>query len=168
VYFTLQNGGRRAVTFTPAHRDQLTALASGALKETAAVRIHAFSWTTSEIRMALEGPEPARLRFTRALGARHRQVIHAQLCGQDCLFERAYRASALATEQELLDVAAHIHAAPVRAGLASREADYPWSSAGAYQGTAWFHWLTTELIVGLNTRRGAGLPARRASFSEPA
>jgi len=167
-YFTLQNGGRRSVTFTPAHRDRLMALTSSAIFAVGSVRVHAFSLTTSDIRMVVEGGEPSRRAFVRELSAQHRLLVHGELCGADCLFERPYQETAVGTERDLLDVVAHIHAAPLRAGLVSREVDYPWSSAAAYEGAAWFAWLTTELIDGLRASRKIVAPARRAPISEPA
>ena len=168
VYFTLQNGGRRSVTFTPSHRDRLLALTESALAATGSVRVHAFSLTGSEIRLVLEGDEPARHAFVRELSAQHRLLVHGELCGAQCLFERAYQETSIATERDLVDVTAHIHDAPLRAGLVSRATDYPWSSAAAYAGTAWIKWLTTDVIEGLRAHRSAVPPARRAPLSEPA
>lgn len=169
VYFTLQNGGRRAVSFTPDHRDDLSGLVSAALTASPAVRIHAFSWTASEIRMALEGSEPARGRFARELLLRHRDTMHAQICSHECLFERVHKETPIETDRDLLDVVEHIHTAPVRAGLAEHPSDYPWSSCGAYLGITWFPWLTTELVTGLGSarRRSAGAFVRRTALSDP-
>lgn len=169
-YFVLQNGGRHSVTFTPAHRDRISALASSALNAITGVRVHAFSWTTSELRMVLEGGEPARRKFVRELSSQHRQALHADICGHECLFDRSPRETSVQTEQDLLHVVEHIHAAPVRAGLVSREADYPWSSSAAYEGTAWFPWLTTDFISALMSvpARPVSNFQRRAGLSEPA
>jgi putative transposase len=169
LYFTLQNGGRNARTFGATQRDQLSDLVAEALAETAAIRAHAFSWTRSDIRIALEAGQTDLRRFVRTMASLHRDRLHDSLCGATCLFERTYGAAPLETDRDLLQAVEHIHTAPVRAGLAPYPADYGWSSCRAYLGLEVVPWLTTSTVSPLRYRSqtGSGAYAARRPVSDP-
>jgi len=167
IYFALQNGGRRPTSFTPNHRDQLNRLVGASLAACPSSRIHAFSWTSNEIRIALEAGGALK-QFVREMSILHRKHIHSEICGRECLFGRGYGGTPIEGERELLHVVEHIHNAPVRAGLARRAVDYQWSSCRAYLGLDRIPWLTTSVVSKLlhGARRPGSPHAPQAGFNE--
>lgn len=66
-------------------------------------------------------------RYASAYNARHDRTGH--------LFQDRYKAILCLNERYLLRLVSYIHANPIRSGLVAQEADWPWSSCGAYSGT---------------------------------
>lgn len=63
------------------------------------------------------------------------------------LWEGRYRATVIQTERYLLPCMAYIDLNPVRAGLVSQAAEYPWSSYAHYVGSRFDKWLTPHPLV---------------------
>lgn len=80
--------------------------------------------------------------YTRKFNLRSNRVGH--------LFQGRYKSLIVENDAYLLQLSCYIHRNPLRAGIADRLADYPWSSYRAYAyGSAAPQWLKTDLILGL-------------------
>lgn len=62
------------------------------------------------------------------------------------LWEGRYRSTLIQTERYFLTCMAYIDLNPVRAGMVSQAADYPWSSHAHYTGTRQDAWLTPHAL----------------------
>lgn len=79
------------------------------------------------------------------------------------LWEGRYRSTMIQSERYLLACMAYIDLNPVRAGLVSQAADYPWSSYSHYTGQRLDKWITPhDLVWGL----GNTPFAREAAYAE--
>jgi hypothetical protein len=83
------------------------------------------------------------------VASRYARLFQAQIETTGHLFERRYHAVLIDAERYLLTVIRYIHLNPVRAGLVSNPANYPWSSHRDYLGESRTPWVTTSHALGL-------------------
>jgi len=76
------------------------------------------------------------------------------------LFERRYHAVLVDADSYLVTLLRYIHLNPVRAGLVSDPAAYPWSSHLTYLGLRTQHWVTTEFAMRIMSPRPESALAR--------
>jgi REP element-mobilizing transposase RayT len=82
--------------------------------------------------------------YTRKFNNRHDRSGH--------LFQGRYKSILVENDQYLLHLSCYIHRNPIRAGIISRLADYPWSSYPSYgYARKTPKWLDTSLILNLMT-----------------
>jgi REP element-mobilizing transposase RayT len=82
--------------------------------------------------------------YTRKFNNRHDRSGH--------LFQGRYKSILVENDQYLLHLSCYIHRNPIRAGIISRLADYPWSSYLSYgYARKTPKWLDTSLILNLMT-----------------
>lgn len=94
----------------------------------------------SQLMREINGP------YTQAFNARHGCVGH--------VFQGRYKAIVVDTDAYLADVCRYVELNPVRAGLASNAAEWPWSSYLAHVGRrAAPAWLATAILHGHLLRR---------------
>jgi putative transposase len=65
----------------------------------------------------------------------------------DSHFEQKCRGVKVDGQTALMDLVRHIHLAPLKAGLATDPAVYPWSSHRVYLGLAKARWLSTKPLL---------------------
>ncbi len=73
-------------------------------------------------------------RLMQALGRAYVQYFNRRHLRSGTLWEGRYKATLLQPEPHLIDCMIYLDLSPVRAGLATRAADYPWSSHRHYAG----------------------------------
>lgn len=76
------------------------------------------------------------------------------------LFQGRFKAILVEADEYAAELSRYIHLNPIRAGMASKPEEYPWSSYHAYVGnTAAPEWLNTEFILG--SFAGSAVNARK-------
>lgn len=81
------------------------------------------------LRPATGAALPAFMRWLTLAHSRRWQALHAEP-GMGTLYQGRYRSHPVEDDGHLLTVVRYIERNPVRAGLAARAADWPWSSVG--------------------------------------
>lgn len=86
------------------------------------------------------------------------------------LFERRYHAVRVDADVYLRQLVRYVHQNPLRAGMVTQLAQYPWSSHPAYLGTVDTpSWLTTAFVLGtFGNNRSAAVAAYAQYLSEMA
>ena len=126
-------------------------------------RIHAFCCMTNHIHIVLQvGTLPLSrimqnltLRYTAWINKKYRRTGH--------VFQGRYKAILLDADSYLLELVRYIHLNPVRAGIVSQPADYPWNGHLSYLGKEVIPWLTTELVL---SQFSAEISQARKSYYE--
>jgi len=83
------------------------------------------------------------------IASQYARAVQARLDTTGHLFERRYHAVVVDADAYLKTLVRYIHLNPVRAGLVTDPAAYPWSSHRIYLGLAQRDWVTTEFTLGL-------------------
>jgi hypothetical protein len=76
------------------------------------------------------------LRFTKWINYSRSRTGH--------LFQGRYKSLLIDAETYLLELVRYVHLNPVRAGIVSSAAEYPWSGHRGYLGMEVFPWLTSD------------------------
>jgi len=161
-HVTLRGNHRQDIFETPADRALMESLVAHASRELRA-RVHAYCWMTNHIHLLVEvGNAPLGALLQRIAGPYARQM-HKRVETTGHLFERRHFARLVDSERYLLQVIRYTHFNPVRAGLAPRPDDYPWTSHHAYLGSVSYPWLTTNYALSMlgSTAEEAGRAYRR-------
>lgn len=134
-HHVIQRGNNRQLIFQDAadHERMLALLAEHAAREH--VSIHAYVLMGNHFHL-LATPKTAEglPRLMQAVGRRYVQAFNARYRRTGTLWEGRYRATAVQTERYFMACMVYIDLNPVRAGLAARPEDYPWSSYPHYRG----------------------------------
>jgi REP element-mobilizing transposase RayT len=112
-------------------------------------RIHAFCLMTNHVHLAIEVGEIPLSRIMQNLSFRYTSFINRQLKRSGHLFQGRYKAVLVDADAYLLELVAYIHLNPVRAGMVTTPADYPWSSHRAYLGQEVLPWLAADKVLSL-------------------
>ncbi len=107
-------------------------------------KIHAYCLMPQHLQLVIEVDEVPLSRIMQQIGFRFTRWFNDWHGQGGHLFQGRYRAILIDSERYLLDLVQHLHAVPVRAGLASEPMRYYWSSHRAYCGREVIVWLTTE------------------------
>ena len=142
-HVTLRGNHRQDIFFSDADRrllEQYVAMA----REQVGVRIHAYCWMTNHVHLLIQVSERPLGAFMQRIGTRYARAAQARLSTTGHLFENRYHALLVDVDRYFLGLLRYIHLNPVRAGLVTDPANYPWSSHGAYLGRTRCDWLETE------------------------
>jgi REP element-mobilizing transposase RayT len=160
VYHVILRGNHRQPIFTvPADRVMLDALVAETLERFDA-RAHAYCWMSNHLHLALQVADTPLGPIVRRIAGVYARRVQRRLPTTGHLFERRYRSVLVDADAHLLRLVRYIHLNPLRAGLVTDPAEYPWSGHRAYLGLAAVPWLTTDFtlrLLGSNRAR-----ARRA------
>ena len=127
------NNGQ-AVFLSDTDRQLFLRLLADAALETRVV-LHAYVLLDDSFRLLLTpGDEGALARLMQSLGRRYVRVFNQAHGRSGTLWEGRFRSTVVEPAEVLLDCMVHMDLAPVRAGLASEPAAWPWSSHGVYAG----------------------------------
>lgn len=135
VHHVLQRGNNKQAIFVDDddYRFMLALLAEHAARQK--VAIHAYVLMPNHFHLLLTPQTGSGLSsMMQAVGRRYVQYFNRRHQRSGTLWEGRYRATLLQPERYLLDSTIFIDLNPVRAGLAARALDYPWSSHGHYVG----------------------------------
>jgi REP element-mobilizing transposase RayT len=125
-------------------------------------RVFAYCLMPNHVHLALQtGPVPVS-RVVHAVHSRYAQHFNRRYDRSGHLFQGRFRALVIDREAYLLEVVRYIHRNPVKARLAARPEDFPWSSHRSYLGTA-PAWLTTGEALSL---LAGNRPKARRLFDE--
>lgn len=134
-HHVIQRGNNRQPIFvTPAdYRRMLDILEENAKKFE--VAIHAYVLMSNHLHL-LATPQTAEglPLMMQALGRSYVRYFNVTQQRSGTLWEGRYKSTLIQTERYLLACMAYIDLNPVRAGIAARAQDYPWSSHGHYIG----------------------------------
>jgi len=160
VYHVILRGNHREPIFDqPADRDMLDALVAETLVRYGA-RAHAYCWMSNHLHLALQVADAPLGPIVRRIAGVYARRIQQRRPTTGHLFERRYRSVLVDADTHLLRLVRYIHLNPLRAGLVTDPADYPWSGHRAYLGLASVPWLTIDFTLRLlGTNRNS---ARRA------
>lgn len=143
----LRGNHRQDIFFRPQDRYRFSELVADVMTRFR-MRVHAYCWMTNHIHMAVQVSDvplgKAMMRIARRYAwerQRGRRGGH--------FFERRYRALLVDADSYLLELIRYIHLNPVRAGMVSDPADYPYSGHRAYLGRTDAAWLTTDFALSL-------------------
>jgi putative transposase len=123
-------------------------------------RIHAFCLMTTHVHLAIQVGEVSLSRILQNLSFRYTRWINWRYHRSGHLFQGRYKAVLVDGEAFLLELTRYLHLNPVRAGMVTEAADYPWSGHRCYLGLEAIGWLTTEWVLGQFSKRLSA--ARRA------
>lgn len=125
----VQRGNNRQRTFF-ARRDYVRYLAwAGTAAADARCEIHAYVLMTNHVHMLVTPREPfAIARFMQALGRRYVRYLNDRRGRSGTLWDGRYKASLVASGDYLWNCYRYIELNPVRAGMVTDPATYPWSS----------------------------------------
>lgn len=143
----LRGNHRQDIFHSPHDRTRFSELVADVMTRFR-MRVHAYCWMTNHIHMAVQVSDvplgKAMMRIARRYAwerQRGRRGGH--------FFERRYRALLVDADSYLLELIRYIHLNPVRAGMVSDPAAYPYSGHCAYLGVATVPWLTTDFALSL-------------------
>jgi len=132
----LRGNNRQAIFFSDLDREQLLAT----LAESAAqyrVAIHAYVLMDNHLHLLATPPSADALsRMMQSLGRRYVGWFNARHQRTGTLWEGRFRAGLIEGDRHLLACMRYIELNPVRAGLCTEPAQWPWSSAAHHLGLA--------------------------------
>jgi REP element-mobilizing transposase RayT len=164
VYHVMLRGnGGQGIFFRDADRAHLTQLLQDGI-DRFGYRIHAFCWMTNHLHLALQVADVPLSKIMHNVAFRYTRWINQQQRRVGHLFQGRYHAVLVETDPYLVALVRYIHLNPVRAGLVSDPAAYPWSGHRAYLGQETQPWLTTEWVLSLLAQREATARRRYAQF----
>jgi putative transposase len=112
------------------------------------VAIHAYVLMSNHFHLLLTPQTADGLpQMMQAVGRRYVRYFNDSQQRSGTLWEGRYRSTLIQTERYLLACMAYIDLNPVRAGLVTQAADYPWSSHGHYIGRRTDKLLTPHPLV---------------------
>ena len=135
LYLVIQRArdGQRAFVDDDDRRRYLGAMLESARE--CAVAVHAYVLTDTEVLLLATPAEAASLaRFMQALGRRYVKAFNHRHGRSGALWEGRYRTTVVDPASHLLPCIRLVEQAPMRAGLAARSSDWPWSSAAHHAG----------------------------------
>lgn len=134
-HHVIQRGNNRQLIFHDAADYEKFLALLGEYAEREKVLIHAYVLMGNHVHVLLtpqtETGVPAMMQ---ALGRRYVQYFNQRHQRTGTLWEGRYKSTVVDADRYLLACMAYIDLNPVRAGMVSRPADYPWSSYGHYAG----------------------------------
>jgi hypothetical protein len=116
---------------------------------------------TNHIHALVEVGEIPLGRFMQRVASQYARFLQRRNETTGHLFERRYHAVLVDTERYLLDLVRYIHLNPVRGGLVTDPADYPWSSHRDYLGITRRPWVRWQRTLGMLSD---DLSAARAAY----
>jgi len=145
-HVTLRGNHRKPIFFQDSDRDLLDRLVADSMERLVA-RLHAYCWMTNHLHMVIQVSDVPLGRVVLRIASAYARIVQIRLETTGHLFERRYHAVLVDADRYLLTLLRYVHLNPVRAGLVSDPAAYPWSSHRTYLGTRKQPWVTTEFAM---------------------
>lgn len=152
-HVTLRGNHRCPIFFCNSDRELFEMILAGSLGRWSA-RLHAYCWMTNHVHMLIQVSDTSLGRIMLRTASAYARKVQFRLQTTGHLFERRFHAVLVDTDAYLLTLLCYIHMNPVRAGLVSDPAKYPWSSHHDYLGTSTKPWLTTGFALRILSSRG--------------
>lgn len=141
-HVTLRGNHRQPIFFTGADRARLDDVVAEAINRLAA-RVHAYCWMTNHIHALVQISDAPLGQLILRIASQYARGVQTRLDTTGHLFERRYHAVLVDADAYLMTIVRYIHLNPVRAGLVTDPATYPWSSHRVYLGACQRDWVTT-------------------------
>jgi putative transposase len=145
-YVVLRGAGRQPIFQSDEDRDHFSQVVSKAAPA-CRVTIYGYCWLEAEARLAMKISDISISRFAKRVAREHAQRLNREVSLTDSHFEQKCRGVKVDGQTALMDLVRHIHLAPLKAGLATDPAAYPWSSHRVYLGLAKAPWLSTKPLL---------------------
>lgn len=145
---TLRGNHQQPLFRVDSDRRLLDAIVAKSLEKCSA-RLHAYCWMTNHLHFLMQVGDQPLGNVMREIASNYARAFQQNLDTTGHLFERRYHATLVDADAYLLELVRYIHLNPVRAGIAQRAAEYPWSSHHAYGGRLGPKWLTTDFILAM-------------------
>jgi REP element-mobilizing transposase RayT len=110
-------------------------------------RVHAFCCMTNHIHIALQVGTISLSRIMQNLTLRYTNWINKKYRRTGHVFQGRFKAILIDADSYLLELVRYIHLNPVRAGIVTNPADYPWIGHQCYLGKQELPWLTSEWVL---------------------
>jgi putative transposase len=166
-HVTLRGNHQQDIFFAPSDRHRLNELFADALDEFNA-RLHAYCYMTNHIHALIQVGDVPLGRLVMRVAGPSARITQSRLQTTGHLFEKRYYPVLVDAEQYLLTLLRYIHLNPVRAGIASSLAAYPWSSHHAYVGERIEPWVTTDqALARFSADRARAIDAYLRFVNEP-
>ncbi len=153
-YVRLRGNGGRPIFSEDEDRAKFERLLSTVLARCRA-HANAFCLEANQVHLLIQISIESVGRVVQRLTSQYSHWSNLKLHRSGHLFEQRHRERLIDPDAYLLKLIRYIHLVPVRAGLVSDPADYPWSSHRAYLGLTKKPWLTTQVALRMLVRRGA-------------
>lgn len=145
-HVTLRGNHRQPVFFAEADRVRLDDVVAEAVHRLAA-RVHAYCWMSNHIHLLVEISDAPLGQLILRIASQYARAVQTRLDTTGHLFERRYHAVLVDADAYMMALVRYIHLNPVRAGLVTDPATYPWSSHSVYLGVCQREWVTTEFTL---------------------
>jgi len=137
VHHVLQRGIEHRPVFRDAADFQRMRADLGELCRAAGLALHAYVLMPDHFHLLLTPPDAAALStMMQALGRRYVRAFNQRHGRAGTLWEGRFRSTVIDPEAHLLDALRYVELNPLRAGLVSDAATYPWSSLAHHLGLA--------------------------------
>jgi putative transposase len=129
VYHALNRGNNRAPVFAAAADFRQFLHALGQTRERYPFRLYAYCLMGNHFHLVLEPAAGQSIsRILQSLTVAHTWHFHKALGTSGHVWQGRFKSPAVATDEHLLTVMRYVESNPLRAGLVTDLADYPWSS----------------------------------------
>jgi len=126
--------------------------------------LHTFVLMTNHYHLILESPRANLSSFMHALNSAYTTYFNIKRGRSGHLFQGRYKAMVVDKDHYLLELSRYIHLNPVRAGLAEKPEDYPYSSLRCYLFPKEETVVFRDLIWGMISRQRRKAPQRYREF----
>ena len=141
-HIILRGNNRQAIFMDSADFQRMLALLQAHAIEQG-VQVHAYVLMSNHLHLLLTPLQNDSLpKMMQAVGRAYVLYFNKRHGRSGTLWEGRYRSALIQTERYFLACMAYIDLNPVRAGMVTQAADYPWSSHGHYIGRQNEAWLT--------------------------
>jgi putative transposase len=129
VYHALNRGNNRAPVFFEAADYQLFLQALGQTKERYPFRLYAFCLMGNHFHLVLEPQDGQSIsRILQSLTVAHTWHYHRALASSGHVWQGRFKSPVIESDEHLLTVMRYVESNPLRAGMVTDLAAYPWSS----------------------------------------
>jgi putative transposase len=149
LYHVIVRGNHRETVFFD-HSDYETYLRRLAVyRARYAVTLHAYCLMPNHVHLVLGTAETPLDRFMQSLQQSYTQRFNRRYAQVGHVFQGRYKALLCETDDYLITLVRYVHQNPVRAGLAARAEDYPYSGHRAYLGGVATALVDPTFVLGL-------------------
>ncbi len=141
LYHVIVRGNRREAVFRGDGDYEIYRHRLAVYRARYAVTVHAYCLMPNHVHLVLGTAEAPLDRFMQCLQQSYTQRFNRRYAQVGHVFQGRYKALLCETDEYLVTLVRYVHQNPVRAGLAARAEDYPYSGHRAYLGG-----VATELV----------------------
>ena len=130
-------------------------------------KIHAYCLMSNHFHLLLETPQGNLSEIMQHINGAYTTYFNVKRKRVGHLFQGRFKAILVEADEYLAELSRYIHLNPIRAGMASKPEEYPWSSYHAYIGnTEEPEWLNTDLILDSFTGNAVNVRKKYQFFVE--